>query len=169
MHIRDIRTIIETLAEHATQTQDPVELARRVRIALSPAIVQQIYGPTRELSVIAIEPGLERSVVAVLGPEPGVGGDHAVERSDPPAAGLIHQIQPDAHLFALALLDDAIAEFGMVAGVHLIHFGEDAAVADDEMGEIADVMDGDVIADIAGDDDAAGDAGRQSEVVMFEH
>jgi flagellar biosynthesis protein FlhA len=62
VHIRDIRTIIETLAEHAGTT-DPVELARRVRIALSPAIVQQIYGPTRELNVIAIEPGLERLLV----------------------------------------------------------------------------------------------------------
>ncbi len=67
VHIRDIRTIIETLAEHATATQDPVELARRVRIALSPAIVQQIYGPTRELNVLAIEPGLERLLVQALG------------------------------------------------------------------------------------------------------
>jgi len=66
VHIRDIRTIIETLAEHATSTQDPVELARRVRIALAPAIVQQIYGPTRELNVIAIEPGLERLLVQAL-------------------------------------------------------------------------------------------------------
>ena len=66
VHIRDIRTIIETLAENATQTSDPVELARRVRIALSPAIVQQIYGPTRELNVIAIEPGLERLLVQAL-------------------------------------------------------------------------------------------------------
>ena len=66
VHIRDIRTIIETLAEHAGSTQDPAELARRVRIALSPAIVQQIYGPTRELNVIAIEPGLERLLVQAL-------------------------------------------------------------------------------------------------------
>ena len=66
VHIRDIRTIIETLAENATSTTDPVELARRVRIALSPAIVQQIYGPTRELNVIAIEPGLERLLVQAL-------------------------------------------------------------------------------------------------------
>ena len=78
MHIRDIRTIIETLAENAGHTQDPVELARRVRIALAPAIVQQIYGPTRELNVIAIEPGLERLLVQALtnanGPslDPGV-------------------------------------------------------------------------------------------------
>ncbi len=67
VHIRDIRTIIETLAEHAATIADPVELARRVRIALSPAIVQQIYGPTRELNVIAIEPGLERLLVQALG------------------------------------------------------------------------------------------------------
>jgi flagellar biosynthesis protein FlhA len=36
VHIRDIRTIIESIAEHATTTADPVELARRVRVALSP-------------------------------------------------------------------------------------------------------------------------------------
>ncbi|WP_288638678.1 flagellar biosynthesis protein FlhA [uncultured Comamonas sp.] len=66
VHIRDIRTIIETLAENAASTQDPAELARRVRIALAPAIVQQIYGPTRELNVIAIEPGLERLLMQAL-------------------------------------------------------------------------------------------------------
>jgi flagellar biosynthesis protein FlhA len=65
--IRDIRTIVETLAEHAPTITDPGELARRVRVALSPAIVQQIYGPSRELNVIAIEPGLERLLVQALG------------------------------------------------------------------------------------------------------
>ena len=78
VHIRDIRTIIESIAEHAGVTTDPVELAKRVRVALSPAIVQQIYGPTRELQVIAIDPGLERLLVQALtsaqGPalDPGV-------------------------------------------------------------------------------------------------
>jgi flagellar biosynthesis protein FlhA len=67
VHIRDIRTIIESLAEHAGTVSDPLELARRVRIALSPAIVQQIYGPTRELTVIAIDPPLERLLVQALG------------------------------------------------------------------------------------------------------
>ena len=66
VHIRDIRTIIETLAEHASIT-DPAELAKRVRIALSPAIVQQIYGSARELNVIAIDPSLERLLVQALG------------------------------------------------------------------------------------------------------
>jgi flagellar biosynthesis protein FlhA len=78
VHIRDIRTIIESIAEHAGATTDPAELARRVRVALSPAIVQQIYGPTRELNVIAIDPGLERLLMQALanasGPalDPGV-------------------------------------------------------------------------------------------------
>lgn len=67
VHIRDIRTIIESLAEHASTVTDPAELARRVRIALSPAIVQQIYGPARELNVIAIDPPLERLLVQALG------------------------------------------------------------------------------------------------------
>lgn len=78
VHIRDIRTIIESIAEHAGATQDPAELARRVRVALSPAIVQQIYGPTRELNVIAIDPGLERLLVQALGNAAGPALDPSV-------------------------------------------------------------------------------------------
>jgi flagellar biosynthesis protein FlhA len=78
VHIRDIRTIIESVAEHAGVTTDPVELARRVRIALSPAIVQQIYGPTRELNVIAIDPSLERLLVQALGQASGPALDPGV-------------------------------------------------------------------------------------------
>jgi flagellar biosynthesis protein FlhA len=73
VHIRDIRTIIESLAEHAGATTDPAELAKRVRVALSPAIVQQIYGPTNELNVIAIDPALERLLVQALGNPTGQG------------------------------------------------------------------------------------------------
>jgi flagellar biosynthesis protein FlhA len=78
VHIRDIRTIIESIAEHATNTTDPAELARRVRVALSPAIVQQIYGPTRELNVIAIDPSLERLLVQALGGTSGPALDPGV-------------------------------------------------------------------------------------------
>ena len=78
VHIRDIRTIIESLAEHAGTVTDPAELARRVRIALSPAIVQQIYGPTRELNVIAIDPALERLLVQALGNATGPALDPGV-------------------------------------------------------------------------------------------
>jgi flagellar biosynthesis protein FlhA len=78
VHIRDIRTIVESIAEHAPGTPDPVELARKVRIALSPAIVQQIYGPTRELQVIAIDPPLERLLVQALGGASGPALDPGV-------------------------------------------------------------------------------------------
>ena len=41
VHIRDMRTIIETVADHATRTQNADELATQVRTALGRAIVQQ--------------------------------------------------------------------------------------------------------------------------------
>jgi flagellar biosynthesis protein FlhA len=66
VHIRDMRSIVECLAEHASTVTDPAELARRIRIHLAPVIVQQIYGPTRELDVIALEPELERLVTQAL-------------------------------------------------------------------------------------------------------
>ncbi|MFZ5565854.1 MAG: flagellar biosynthesis protein FlhA [Pseudomonadota bacterium] len=78
VHIRDIRTIIESLAEHAPTIADPVELAKRVRVALSPAIVQQIYGPSKELNVIAIDPPLERLLVQALGQPSGPSLDPGV-------------------------------------------------------------------------------------------
>lgn len=78
VHIRDIRTIIESIAEHAPTITDPVELAKRVRVALSPAIVQQIYGPQKELNVIAIDPPLERLLVQALGSPSGPSLDPGV-------------------------------------------------------------------------------------------
>ena len=50
VHIRDMRSIVECLAEHSATVTDPAELARRIRIHLAPSIVQQIYGPARESS-----------------------------------------------------------------------------------------------------------------------
>ncbi|HZO22413.1 MAG TPA: flagellar biosynthesis protein FlhA [Steroidobacteraceae bacterium] len=58
--IRNIRTIIETLAEHAPKTSDPVVLQGQVRVALGRQIVQDIAGVGSELPVITLEPELER-------------------------------------------------------------------------------------------------------------
>jgi flagellar biosynthesis protein FlhA len=66
VHIRDMRSIVECLAEHASTVTDPGELARRIRVHLAPAIVQQIYGPVKELDVIALDPELERLVTQAL-------------------------------------------------------------------------------------------------------
>jgi flagellar biosynthesis protein FlhA len=70
VHIRDMRSVVEALAEHvganANLANDPQELAKRIRVALAPSIVQQIYGPVKELEVIAIEPELERLLSQAL-------------------------------------------------------------------------------------------------------
>jgi flagellar biosynthesis protein FlhA len=71
--IRDMRTIIETLAEHAPRNQDPLVLTSLVRIALGRAIVQQLYPGSNEMQVMALEPGLER----VLGQALQGGGEDA--------------------------------------------------------------------------------------------
>jgi flagellar biosynthesis protein FlhA len=60
VHIRDMRTLLEVLAEHAPRTQDADELTAAVRVALRRAILQQLFGSARELEVIALEPQLEQ-------------------------------------------------------------------------------------------------------------
>jgi flagellar biosynthesis protein FlhA len=60
VHIRDVRTILETLAEHATRTQDADELTAAVRVALSRSVLQSIFGNARELEVYTLEPQLEQ-------------------------------------------------------------------------------------------------------------
>ena len=108
VHIRDIRTIIETLAEYAGAITDPSELARRVRIALSPAIVQQIYGPTRELNVIAIEPGLERLLMQALGNASGPALDPGVADLLTQKAAEVALKQEEMGMPACLLVPDAI-------------------------------------------------------------
>ena len=78
VHIRDMRSIVECLAEHAAGVTDPAELARRIRVAIAPAIVQQIYGPAQELDVIALEPELERLVTQALASPHGAALDPGV-------------------------------------------------------------------------------------------
>ncbi len=78
VHIRDMRSIVECLAEHAATVTDPAEMARRIRMHLAPAIVQQIYGSTRELDVIALAPELERLVAQALSSPHGAALDPGV-------------------------------------------------------------------------------------------
>ena len=108
VHVRDIRTIIESLAEHAPHTTDPNELARRVRMALSPAIVQQIYGPVKELEVIAIEPGLERLLMQALSGAANGALDPGVAEMLSKSATDIANRQEEKGVPACLLVPDAI-------------------------------------------------------------
>jgi flagellar biosynthesis protein FlhA len=64
--IRNLRLIIETLAEHASQTQDPAVLQAQVRIGLGRQIVQDIIGNNGEVPVITLEPELEQLLQSSL-------------------------------------------------------------------------------------------------------
>jgi flagellar biosynthesis protein FlhA len=78
--IRDMRRIVETLADDGARSQDPAILTSQVRIALGRSIVQQINGIANELPVITLDPSLEQllqeSVKSAgsggLGLEPGL-------------------------------------------------------------------------------------------------
>lgn len=73
IHIRDMRTIIETLAETATRTQEAEALTTQVRIALGRSIIQQLYPSGNEMQVMSLDPQLERVLMqAIAG-----GGDNA--------------------------------------------------------------------------------------------
>ncbi len=72
VHIRDMRTILETLAEHAPKTQDPDELTAAVRVAMSRAIIQTVQPGAGELQVIALDTALEQVLMQAAqarGPE----------------------------------------------------------------------------------------------------
>jgi flagellar biosynthesis protein FlhA len=66
IHIRDLRTIVETLAEAAARTTDAAELTAQVRAALRATIAQSLFGTTKELAVIALDPELEKVLAASL-------------------------------------------------------------------------------------------------------
>ncbi len=75
INIRDMRTIIETLAEHAARTQEPVDLTSRVRQALSRSIMQGLFPGNGEMQVIALDPTLERVLMQAV----SSGGEGAIE------------------------------------------------------------------------------------------
>lgn len=65
--IRDMRTILETLAEWAPKTQDPIELTSRVREALGRAIVQSLAPGSGKVPVLMLDPALERILMQAVG------------------------------------------------------------------------------------------------------
>ena len=108
VHIRDMRSIVECVAEHGTQVTDPGELARRIRIHLAPVIVQQIYGPVKELDVIALEPDLERLVTQALTSPHGAALDPGVADALSREAASTAKKQEDLGQPACLLVPDAI-------------------------------------------------------------
>lgn len=74
--IRDMRTILDVVAEHAPKVSDPNELTALVRMSLGRAITQQLFPNNADLQVIGLDAGLERVLSQALsnggGIEPGL-------------------------------------------------------------------------------------------------
>ena len=64
--IRDMRTILDVIAEHAPKVSDPNELTALVRMALGRAITQQWFPNGADLQVIGLDAGLERVLSQAL-------------------------------------------------------------------------------------------------------
>lgn len=106
--IRDMRTIIETLSEHAPTQSDPYELTSVIRVALGRAITQQWFPGEGEIQVIGLDTPLERLLLQALqgggGLEPGLAdrllgqAQQALQRQEllgaPPVLLVNHALRP---------------------------------------------------------------------------
>ncbi|WP_302796047.1 flagellar biosynthesis protein FlhA [Hafnia paralvei] len=106
--IRDMRTIIETLSEHAPTQSDPYELTAVIRVALGRAITQQWFPGEGEIQVIGLDTPLERLLLQALqgggGLEPGLAdrlleqAKQALQRQEmlgaPPVLLVNHALRP---------------------------------------------------------------------------
>ena len=90
--ICNVRSIVESLAENAAQSQDPGVLTAAERVALGRQIVQEITGLGTEVPVIRLAPELEQILLGSLAGGGGVAGA-AVE---PGLADRLQQSAADA-------------------------------------------------------------------------
>ncbi|HEX7013778.1 MAG TPA: flagellar biosynthesis protein FlhA [Steroidobacteraceae bacterium] len=130
--IRNMRTIVETLAEHATRTQDPQQLQAHVRVALGRQIVQDIAGMSTELPVITLEPELEQLLsnslaggnAASPGLEPGLA--ERMQRRLTEAAQRQEMVGEPAVLLVPPQLRHTLARFmrSVVPGMHVLAWNE---------------------------------------------
>ncbi len=66
VHIRDMRSIIDVLTEHAAHTQDATELTAVVRVALGRAILEQYFPVDMDLQVMTLHHDLENILTQVM-------------------------------------------------------------------------------------------------------
>ena len=130
--VRDIRTILEVLAEHGPHSQDPIILTGLVRAALGRLIVQQINGLEGELPVITLDFSLERILQQSM--ETMTSSAVAIE---PNLANRLltalreaHEARELAGQPAVLLVADALREFlarftrASIKGLHVVGFNE---------------------------------------------
>ncbi len=129
--IRNVRAIVEALAEAGPRTQDTQQLIAQVRVALGRQIVQDIVGLAEELPVITLEPDLERILSNGLanpasspGLEPGLAD--RLQRGLQEAAMRQERGGEPAVLLTPPALRAALARFFRVSvpGLHVLAWNE---------------------------------------------
>src|SRR5689334_14692861 len=129
--IRNVRAIVEALAEAGPRTQDTQQLIAQVRVALGRQIVQDIVGLAEELPVITLEPDLERLLSNGLanpasspGLEPGLAD--RLQRGLQEAAARQERGGEPAVLLTPPALRAALARFFRVSvpGLHVLAWNE---------------------------------------------
>lgn len=88
--LKDVRTIVETLADFGGRSQDPGVLTSVVRASLGRLIVYKICGTDKEIAVITLDPELEQLLQKIL---QNVGQDAA--GIEPGLAEQIHKALED--------------------------------------------------------------------------
>ncbi len=129
--IRNVRAIVEALAEAGPRTQDTQMLIAQVRVALGRQIVQDIVGLAEELPVITLEPDLERLLSNGLtnsGASPGLepGLAERLQRGLQEAAQRQERGGEPAVLLTPPALRAALARFFRVSvpGLHVLAWNE---------------------------------------------
>ena len=129
--IRNVRAIVEALAEAGPRSTDPQILIGQVRVALGRQIVQDIVGLADELPVITLEPELERLLSNGLtnaggnpGLEPGLA--ERLQRGLADAAQRQERGGEPAVLLTPPTLRAALARFFRVSvpGLHVLAWNE---------------------------------------------
>jgi flagellar biosynthesis protein FlhA len=129
--IRNVRAIVEALAEAGPRSTDPQVLIGQVRVALGRQIVQDIVGLAEELPVITLEPELERLLsngltnsAAGPGLEPGLA--ERLQRGLSEAAQRQERGGEPAVLLTPPALRTALARFFRVSvpGLHVLAWNE---------------------------------------------
>ena len=129
--IRNVRAIVEALAEAGPRTTDTQQLIAQVRVALGRQIVQDIVGLAEELPVITLEPELERLLSNGLanpasspGLEPGLAD--RLQRGLQDAAMRQERGGEPAVLLTPPALRAALARFFRVSvpGLHVLAWNE---------------------------------------------
>jgi flagellar biosynthesis protein FlhA len=130
--IRDMRSIAETLAEHAPRTQDAGILTSAIRVALGRMIVQKINGLASELPVITLAPELEQILLKSIraseeggaGIEPGLA--ERIHRGLAQSSQKQEMAGQPAVLLVSAPLRDLLARFvrHTIPGMHVLAYNE---------------------------------------------